>query len=162
MLPMYLSSCGNSCSLTVQTDYLTHKDLASYYVNTPDPRQNITAIGQRLIVCWSVPKSYLSYEDLHLEVTIRFRNREEIIEVCHLSRTRGTYVFALLNADYLAKRGILTYKINIVGGGLILEEWRHQIWFDLISINQQDTILQEAAKEEETYPVHWDQEDPLP
>lgn len=156
LTPLLLSSCGRS-SLTVQTDYLSHKNLASYFVSTPDPRQNVTAIGQRLIICWSVPKYYLSYENLHLQVTIRFRNREELIEIFHLPKTRGTYVYALLNEDYIAKRGILTYKVDLIGGDCILEEWRHQIWTDLISFNSQDTLTQETNEEEpeEEYPINW-------
>lgn len=134
-----LCSCRN-CSLTVQTDYLTHKDLASYHVNTPDPRQNVSAVGQRLIIGWSIPKHYLCYKNLHLEVTIRYRNREEVIEIFHLLKNRGTYVYSLLNQDYLAKRGILTYKVAVIGGGCILEEWRHQIWTELISIDRNNDL----------------------
>ncbi|HEV8050888.1 MAG TPA: hypothetical protein VGP47_00220 [Parachlamydiaceae bacterium] len=140
LLSASLCSCHTS-SLTVQTDYLTHKDLASYYVNTPDPRQNVSAVGQRLIVCWSIPKCYLNYENLHLEVTIRYRNREEIIEIFHLLKNRGTYVYSLFNEEYIAKRGILTYKVAINGGGCILKEWRHQIWTDLISIDRENDAL---------------------
>src|ERR1051326_7558271 len=73
LLAVLLVSCSQSC-LKIQTDYLSHKTLASYYVGTPDPRQNDPAIGQRLIIGWSVPKSYLTYDNLRLEVSIRFRN----------------------------------------------------------------------------------------
>jgi hypothetical protein len=161
MKPFYLllfaplfCSCRESC-LTIQTDYLTYKNLASYYVGTPDPRQNVPTVGQRLIIGWAVPKSYLTYENLHLEVTIRFRNREEVIEVFPIKKTRGTYVFALLNCDYFEKRGILTYKIDLIGGGCILEEWRHKIWTDLITINSECKEAQEEEPEE--YPIDWDQ-----
>lgn len=153
LLPLLLCSCGKSC-LTIQTDYLTYKNLASYYVGTPDPRQNVPTVGQRLIISWSVPKAWLSYENLHLEVTIRFRNREEVVETFYISKTRGTYVFALLNCDYFAKRGILTYKIDLIGGDCILEEWRHKIWADLIQINQEAADAQPEPVED--YPIDWD------
>lgn len=172
----FLSSCGRS-SLTVQTDYLTHKNLASYYVDTPDPRLNVAAVGERLIVGWSVPKCYLSYENLHLKITIRFRNREEIIEIFHLFQTRGTYIFTLLNADYIEKRGILTYKIDLIGGNQVLEEWRHRIWTDLISLSPEQTLEQnlsgtsdeekeimtgsETEIEKEEYPINWNNDLPL-
>lgn len=158
VIAVLFGSCSKS-HLTVQTDYLTHKDLASYFVDTPDPRQNVTSLGQRLIICWSVPKNYLRLDHLHLEVTIRFRNRDEVVEIFHLSRTRGTYVFSLLNADYLIKKGILTYKVNLIGGGCILEAWRHQIWTELISMNQTDANVEEACNQEmeEEYPVDWEE-----
>lgn len=158
-----LTSCGHS--LKVQIDYLTHKDLASYYVNTPDPRQNVSAVGQRLIIGWIVPKAYLSYDDLHLEITIRFRNKEEVVEIFHLLKTRGTYVFSLFNEDYFSKRGILTYKINLIGNGTILDSWRHQIWFDLIQVNASEQSSppsgttqkeeQQCVPESEDYPIEW-------
>lgn len=159
---LLLVGCGHS--LKVQTDYLTHKDLASYFVNTPDPRQNIAVVGQRLIIGWIVPKSYLSYNDLHLEVTIRFRNKEEVVEIFYLPKTRGTYVFALLGADYFQKRGILTYKVNLIGNGCILEEWRHQIWFDYINIKAEEPSAssleeQPSALQEEEYPIDWNDPD---
>lgn len=155
LLAILLCSCGKS-SLTIQTDYLTHKNLASYYVGTPDPRQNVPTVGQRLIISWSIPKDYLRYDNLRLEITIRFRNREEIIEIFYLHKTRGTYVFTLLNCDYFTKRGILTYKIDLIGGDCTLEEWRHLIWTDLILINQERETQEE--EEIEDYPIDWSTE----
>lgn len=172
---LLLYSCNQS-SLTVQTDYISHKNLASYYVKTPDPRLNFPTIGERLIVGWAVPKEYLNYENLHLKITIRFRNREEMIEIFHLSKTRGTYVFNLLNADYISTRGILTYKIDLIGGDVILEEWRHRIWKDLILINMnlqhppqqqlnqqnyQDLQGYQDQREQEEYPINWDEDTSL-
>jgi len=166
LVPTFFYSCCRS-SLTVQTDYLTQKDLASYYVGTPDPRQNFATVGQRLIICWSLPKFYLSYQDLHLEVTIRFRNRQEIIEIFDILQARGTYVFELLNSDYALKKGILTYKVDLVGGGVVLEEWRHKIWSDLIVHNiggaglqeSQDVVMDDVKnmqrEYEDEYPIDW-------
>jgi hypothetical protein len=138
----------------VQTDYISHKNLASFYVGTPDPRLNMPSIGQRLIITWILPGEYLSYEDLHLEITIRFRNREEVVEYFDISHARGTYVFSLLNQDYICKRGILTYKFDLVGGGCILKEWRHLIWNDLITIPHDEELV---PNEEDTFNVEWEE-----
>lgn len=127
------SSCANSF-LSVHTDYLSCENLASYHVGTPDPRLNNPPIGQRLIVIWAVPRPCLYYNDLYLDVTIRFRNREEIRERVEVDRMHGTYVYELLNDDYIEKGGMLTYKIDLIGDGYILEEWRHQIWTETIDI----------------------------
>lgn len=148
-----LTSCGRAM-LTVQTDYITHKDLASFYVGTPDPRLNMPMIGQRLIVSWAVPPEFLAYDDLRFEITIRFRNREEIIEIFDISQRFGTYVYSLLNQDYIDKRGILTYKIDLVGGGYILKEWRHLIWSELITLPAEQ---ESGNEEEETVDVDWEE-----
>lgn len=118
--------------LTVRTDYLSIQNLASYHVGTPDPALNNPPIGQRLIIEWKVPKIYLDYDDLHLVATMRFRNREEFIQKIALLKKSGTHVHCMVNEEYFEKGGILTYKVELFGGGLLLEEWRHQLWVDLI------------------------------
>ena len=170
LLGLFLSFVVSSCCkkyLTVQTDYLTNKDLASYYVGTPDPRQNCPTVGQRLIVSWVVPKNYLCYTNLRLEVTMRFRNREEHKEIFPISKTRGTYVYTLLNDDYFSSRGILTYKVDLIGGETIFEEWRHRIWIDLIQVGQEapeEKVGEDNSsdcKDEQTsdeYPIDWNDE----
>ncbi len=136
LLALFMLSGCSQPFLTVHTDYLSHENLASYHVRTPDPLLNHPPIGQRLIVTWSIPKNYLAFDDLHLEISIRFRNREQLVENLSLLKRSGTYVYALLNEDYTAKRGILTYKVNLIGNGQPLEEWRHQIWAELIVMDQ--------------------------
>ena len=137
-LALLLFSCQGP-HLTVQTDYLTYKNLASYYVGTPDPRMNCPPVGQRLIISWAVPKKFLCYEDLALQVTIRFRDRQEQFEIFNILRTRGTYVYTLMNDEFFEHGGILTYKIDLVGGGCVLDKWRHQVWAELIEISHEST-----------------------
>lgn len=132
ILPLLLTACTEKY-LSVHTDYISRETLASYYVNTPDPRLNNPSIGQRLIISWSMPKEYLDYEDLHLDLYIRFRNREETTESLGILKRKGTYIYELLNEEYIQKQGILTYKMDLIGNGQVLEEWRHQIWTDLLN-----------------------------
>lgn len=153
VLPIFLSilflvSC-NSSYLSVHTDYFSRENLASYYVGTPDPRLNNPPIGQRLIVTWAVPRSCNGYySDLHLEVTIRFRNRKEVREIYPITRLHGTYVYSLLNEDYIETRGMLSYKVDLVADGKVLEQWRHQIWADLIEINHENDCNRQKEVEE--------------
>ncbi|MBA3816636.1 MAG: hypothetical protein H0X29_09000 [Parachlamydiaceae bacterium] len=135
LLLFSLSSCLSS-RLAVYTDYLTRENLASYHVDTPDPFLNRPVIGQRLIITWSLKKRYLLYQDLHLKIDIRFRNRKEVSYTHSLFHAKGTYVYALINQDYIDNKGILTYKVELIGDGQILDEWRHQIWSKLILIGQ--------------------------
>ena len=147
------TSCfKNPTVLTVYTDYLSHETLASYHVNTPDPRLNNPSIGQRLIISWSVPKNYLSLDNLHLKITVRFRTREEMVELVSLRKKSGTFVYTLLNEDYIYTRGILTYKVDLIGGDCLIEEWRHQIWTDLITLeggNGSQSVQKEDNEAEE-------------
>lgn len=129
------SSCVRS-RLAVYTDYVCSQSLASYYVGTPDPLLNNPPVGQRLIIIWTLQKKHLCCPDLHLKISLRFKNRKEI-EVNHnIDTPQGTYVYAVLNQDYLETQGIQTYKVELISEGCILDEWRHQIWTNLISVGQ--------------------------
>lgn len=131
LLLVTLCSCSREY-LNIYTEYLSRKNLASYRVGTPDPLLNNPPVGQRLIISWSLPKSLLSKENLHLELKVRFRNREEIQETVSICHSSGTYYYYLINQDFFTKGGILTYKVDLVGSGEVLEEWRHQLWTELI------------------------------
>lgn len=131
-----LTSCNQSY-LSVHTDYFSRESLASFYVGTPDPRLDNPPIGQRLIISWSIPKLIFKCDDLHLKLKIRFRNREELIERIAICRAHGHYLYTLLNEEYMSKRGILTYTVDLIRDGEIIEEWRHQIWTDLIDLSQE-------------------------
>jgi len=129
-----LSSC--TCQrLTIQSEYLGRESLASYYVNTPDPLLDAPPIGQRLIIGWSIPKSYLAYSDLHLHIIVRLRNREQDIQQVLITDIRGTHLYELLNEKFCQSGGILTYKVTLIGNGCLLEEWHHPLWTDLITFD---------------------------
>lgn len=136
----------NSCTchrLSVQTDYISRENLASYYVDTPDPLLNNPPIGQRLIISWSLPKEYLTYSDLHLNLIVRFHNREQQIQDIPIPDMRGTYLYEILNKQFCQTGGILTYKVTLMGNGCSLEEWRHPLWAHLITFEASHSCQQE-------------------
>jgi hypothetical protein len=140
---------GVSCNkqyLSVHTDYISHRTLASYYVNTPDPLLNDPPIGQRLILSWSIPKCTIPGNDLKLRIYIRFWNRQQIVKVEPITKQRGTVVYTLMNEDYISARGIMSYKAEIVDDDVIIAEWKHQIWTEVINIGADE---EEELEEEE-------------
>ncbi len=135
---LIFSSCSQNTYLSVQTVYFTRESLASYYVETPDPMLINPPVGQKLLVTWSLPGTYLDYADLHLNIRIRFRNREEVNFNVPIEKTCGTYIYVVANDDFFNTNGILTYKVDLWGGGIVLEEWRHQLWHELIHVGEQN------------------------
>ncbi len=131
-----LAGCSQQ-QLTIYTDYLSHKNLASYRVGTPDPLQAHPPIGQRLVISWKFSKATLHLGDIHLEAKIRFRNREEVTEIVSICKRSGTYYYNLLNEDFVEKGGILTYKVDLLSHDQVLEEWRHQLWTELILFDEE-------------------------
>lgn len=148
---LLLTSCEETY-ISAHTDYLSHENLASYVIKTPDPLLNNPPVGQRLIVGWSVPRSYLDLDNLHLVVTIRFRNRTETIENLDILRRKGTFIYPVMDQDYFTTRGILTYKIDLMCGEQVLEEWRHQIWTELINVEREEVDLSGQTEQVEALP----------
>jgi hypothetical protein len=128
------AGCSSNHYLSVQTLYFTRESLASYYVETPDPMLINPPVGQKLLISWSFPRSYLDYQELHLNIRIRLRNREEIELNIPLEKACGSYMYVVANESFFETKGILTYKVDLIGGGMIFEECRHQLWHELIKI----------------------------
>lgn len=142
-IPLFLVLLLTSCTyqrLSVQTAYLSRESLASYYVQTPDPQLDTPPIGQRLIISWCIPKNFLDYPDLHLQITVRLRNREQETRQVPLTKTRGTYLYEILNEKFCQSGGIRTYKIDLIGHNCVLEKWQHPLWVDSITFDFPQTM----------------------
>lgn len=126
-----LTSCMER--LSVHTEYLSYQNLASFHVGTPDPELCCPTVGQKLVISWSLPKFFCSYNQLTLKIKIRFCNNEETEVTVRLNHLQGTYIYSLLNDDFFEKGGILTYKVDLLGNDLILDTWNHQLWAERIS-----------------------------
>lgn len=142
LIPLVFTSCAHSF-LSVYSDYLTERSLASYHVDTPDPLKICPSIGQRLIVTWSLPKCYQKIPHLYLDVQIKFRNLTERREFVPITRLNDTYVYEILNEDYRDTQGFLTYLVILMQDQHVLQQWRHSMWTDL--------ILLQAEKEENLF-----------
>lgn len=130
--------CGVGCQrqpLLVETEYVNVRSLASHWVSTPDPNRNCPAMGQRLFVSWRLSPSYLTYDDLHVELTVRFGDNSEDCRSFPVTCFLGTYTYSALDDDYWNRCGIRTYRARLFGGGCVLEEWRHQLWAELIELD---------------------------
>lgn len=128
--------CCPKSHVNVQSDYLGRHSLASYFVGTPDPLLDAPPLGQRLIISWSFPTDYLQYQDLHLRATFRYRNREQTVQHFSLQgHLKGILVYALTGEEYFEKKGILTYQIEVMAQGKVLETVQHQLWVNLITLN---------------------------
>jgi hypothetical protein len=68
-------------------------------------------------------------------VHLRYKNREEEVIRLNNLRSSGTYIFTLMNEEFFEKEGIRTFKAQLFAGDTLLEEWRHQLWVELIEIN---------------------------
>lgn len=121
--------------LDVQTQYLSHENLASYHVGTPDPRLDNPNIGQRLLVQWSLCSSDFENQPLFLHLTVRLRNHQEQKLKIPIESKRGFYVYDLINQEYFQSGGILTYQVEITNESCVITSWKHPLWAELITLD---------------------------
>jgi hypothetical protein len=125
-----LTSCVRPIS--VQTQYLGRENLASFHITTPDPNLEKPDIGQRLVIEWSLPSYCMTYSDLIMEIRVRLKNREEQKIELTLNKPSGIYLYSIVNEAYKESGGIVTYKVDILGDGQVIESWKHPLWVELI------------------------------
>lgn len=132
-LSLGLTGCSME-NLSIHTEYINKEHLASYHIDTPDPLLLNPPIGQRLVIQWNILRKYRCYDESYLILRIRFRNRQEEIKKIPIDLMIGFYCYDLLNEDFIKKKGILTYKVDLIRDGLTIETWQHQLWVELIEL----------------------------
>lgn len=130
---MLLIGCNQHIS--VQTDYLSRTQLASWYVGTPDPSLQYPLIGERMLVEWDLPQDYFVCDELILSITIRYADRSEEVKIIPVTCQKGWYRYELSGEEFEKNGGFLTYKVDVIGDDQILETWRHQLWVELIVLD---------------------------
>lgn len=140
------SSC-NKDILSVHTEYITIESLSSYYIGTPDPKLNNPPFGQKLVVEWELPKEYTCTAETVLALTIRYRDRTEENLSIGIKKRSGRYVFCLNGDKYCEHGEILTYKVQLFDRDCLLEEWKHQLWAELILFEEETEEIEEGDEE---------------
>lgn len=136
LLTLFLAGCSQYY-LSINQQWIDVRYLASTHAKTPDPRQDHPSIGQMLVLDWRVPKATLKQKpQLVLDLILwDYTTRTVRFPV----EKRMDYVtYKLLDEEYEKSGGILTYKAAIVTeSGEIFREWKHQLWVNLITIDQE-------------------------
>ncbi len=127
--------------------------LASSQVGTPDPRQAHPPVGQKLVIDWAIPPEMLS-EQPKIILHLLYKNHGEK-EVVYPITCRGGYtVYSLLNEEFVETKGLLTYRAEIVTeGGKVYREWKHQLWVNLITLDERQERTSDSAFSGLTQPV---------
>lgn len=109
-------------------------------MKTPDPQLLCPTIGQRLLILWCVPPSYINEGNkLYLTIKVRYVNREKEEQQIEIFKRRGHYFFSILNEEYAEKQGILTYKIELWMNEEKIKEWTHLLWANVIELGNSDS-----------------------
>ncbi|MCB1119575.1 MAG: hypothetical protein KDK65_06410 [Chlamydiia bacterium] len=135
LLLLLLTSCS-AREIRAYTQVVTCQDLASYHVKTPDPKIDCPDFGEKLVLSWSLLPSDLCYDDLHLDIIIRFKNNEEWVHAIPVTAHNETWVFPVINDLFCRTGGIKTYHLQICSSQGILVAEHHQLWTELIPFEE--------------------------
>lgn len=119
--------------LSLFTEYVTVERLPSYQMKTPDPALLCPDYGEKLHISWRVPSRYTA---LCLKISLRFHNGQEEQFTLYLETYHDTYIYTLLNEDYITKGGILTYSAELWGDNQLLYLWQHPLWSEKIHLER--------------------------
>ncbi len=127
----FLATGCHRSLLSVRSEYLTPRDLASEHILTPDPLRDCF-YGQQLVVHWHVPAPCFFSGKTWIDLSIRFKNLE--IEKRHfpLPTSLGFLTVKYINEEYWSKGGVVSFKVELFKEGELLECWSHHLWVDLI------------------------------
>jgi hypothetical protein len=129
--------------LSICQEWVDVRYLASNRVSTPDPRLEHPPIGQMLILDWRIPKEIFEKKpEIVLDLILWDYSTRQI--KIPIKRRMNFDTYRLLNEDYEKTGGILTYKAEIVTeDGEVFREWKHQLWVNLITIDQENASAAE-------------------
>lgn len=121
--------------LTARSEAIDCEYLASFYVDTPDPRNNRGFCGQQIVVEWNLPSSDRHRPNLNLVLSMITTNHRFEKVTVPLRSQCGNYIYRLTNQCLCEKGAVLTYKAEIYSGNNLLQCWQQQGWVDWISYN---------------------------
>lgn len=125
--------CTTSCkspTLSVHAEYYSRQDLASYIIDTPDPKKQQSIFGQHLFITWNA----FHKAPLELKVNVLLKNGDRLEKTIPITKTSGNYSFPIVGKDYIEKGGLLSYKVELLSNGTVVETSRHKFWVEPIHI----------------------------
>ncbi len=125
-----LTACSSS-KVRARTLYTNRSNLSSRILDTPDPAKGEAGLGQCIWIRWNVSQRY---ENLQLDVTIRFENSTERLEQIPVEGLFGTQTIEITSPEYKEKGAILSYQILLKSGDRIIASTKHKLWVEKIEI----------------------------
>ena len=131
-LALHLTSCS-SANLYVRSEYYSRQNLASYAVDTPDPRKDSSDFGQRLVIGWSMTESVFQSAPSELVLRVKLKNGEEKVSKIVLTKRQGRTFYPIFGNDYTKKGGLQSYLVQLESGGKVLTSSKHKLWVQKIN-----------------------------
>ncbi|CRX38025.1 hypothetical protein [Estrella lausannensis] len=138
--------------LSVEVRYISEENLASYYVESPDPRLSYPRVGQELKIRWNIPDEYYT-KGMVLSILLNMRNYSERHYCFELKCQSGSKTLAIANDDFFATGGILSFKAEVLKYGVPLYKTTHQLHVELIRFEDWQYSPEEEGDSSEEPPL---------
>ena len=134
--------------LSLTDQKINVNSLASTHANTPDKRQHSPPIGEMIVMDWRVPKEILDKKPI-IDLYVIYGNYTEQRFEYPIFKRMGYKTCKVLNDDFVSSKGVITYRADLrLNDGQIYRSWDHQLWVNLITIDDDEPIdLEEAVVE---------------
>lgn len=135
--------CGCQRNFVTVVQEKIHRNLlASSFVDSPDPMQYDLPHGKRLYISWNIDRQ-CSFKHCVLRLSMIFRNRQIKTVDLSIPKQRGTLVYSLLDQEYYDRRGLLAYKVELLGQQEeVMAVWTHQLWVNIIQLHRAKEEIQ--------------------
>ncbi len=125
---LFLSSCQKNY-LWVEQEWIDQRHLASYFVQSPDPKLRTLKEGKKIIIYWKIPSKKFQKNSC-LFFTAKFWDQTEKFFTYPLKKNSGYTTFF-----FPKKLKLYTYQIQLLDEkNQIIENWKHQLWTEPIRI----------------------------
>jgi hypothetical protein len=132
ILAVVVSSSCNRTKLSVRSEYYSRQNLASYIIDTPDPRKEGSDFGQRLIINWAVPENIFQQTKVTLVLQVRLKNGDDKLTRIVLRNRTGRTFYPIFGKDYTKKGGLQSYLVRLEANGETLARSRHKLWVERV------------------------------
>jgi len=135
--------------------------LASITAATPDKRQQNPPFGEIIVMDWRIPKELLSKNPV-IDLHVVFGNYTEKSFQYPIRKKMGYVTYKDLNDEFAFTKGIITYSADILlEDGTLYKSWKHQLWVNLIRLNEdsQATAAIPLVEEDGPYSDDWQEGD---
>lgn len=135
LLPIHL--CLTSClsnHFYVLQGWIEPSDLASSYLQTPDPRQQDPLTAEKLVVSWSFSNRDFQ-QDLTLSIDVRFWDGTQELWIGPIDKRFGYKELIFPKATPYNEKRILCYRIEAINAKKeLIASYDHPLWVEWIEI----------------------------
>lgn len=152
---LFLAGIFGSCQkqpLSIEVRYISEENLASYYVESPDPRLSYPRVGQELKIRWNIPDEYYT-KGMLLSILLNLHDYSERHYCFELKCPAGAKTLSVANDDFFTTGGILSFKAEILKYGVPLYSSTHQLHVELIRFEDWQFCPEEDGDSSEEPPV---------